>query len=73
MQAHKERGIGYVAAPMFGRPDAAASAKLNIVTAVQAGMPFGVKQVLANKVLLEAINWFTSYLTVSVVFIPSPK
>jgi DNA-binding transcriptional MerR regulator len=32
--AHAERGIDYVAAPMFGRPEAAAAGKLNILTAV---------------------------------------
>ncbi len=31
--AHAERGIGYVAAPVFGRPDVAAAARLNIVVA----------------------------------------
>lgn len=30
---HAERGLGYVAAPVFGRPDAAASAQLVIVAA----------------------------------------
>ena len=30
---HRERGIDYVAAPVFGRPDAAAAAKLTIVAA----------------------------------------
>ena len=33
VQEHKRHGIGYVAAPMFGRPDVAAAAKLNMVTA----------------------------------------
>jgi 3-hydroxyisobutyrate dehydrogenase-like beta-hydroxyacid dehydrogenase len=33
VQAHEERGVHYVAAPVFGRPDVAAAAKLNIVTA----------------------------------------
>lgn len=32
-QAHAERGLDYVAAPVFGRPDMAAAAKLNILTA----------------------------------------
>jgi 3-hydroxyisobutyrate dehydrogenase-like beta-hydroxyacid dehydrogenase len=32
-RAHRERGIGYVAAPVFGRPDAARAAKLNVVVA----------------------------------------
>lgn len=31
--AHRERGIAYVAAPVFGRPDAAAAAKLHILAA----------------------------------------
>lgn len=30
---HRQRKIGYVAAPVFGRPDAAAAGKLNIVVA----------------------------------------
>lgn len=30
---HRARGIGYVAAPVFGRPEVAAAAKLNIVVA----------------------------------------
>lgn len=30
---HARRGIGYVAAPVFGRPDAAAAAQLNVVVA----------------------------------------
>jgi 3-hydroxyisobutyrate dehydrogenase-like beta-hydroxyacid dehydrogenase len=32
-QIHAEHGLGYVAAPVFGRPDVAAAAKLNIVAA----------------------------------------
>jgi 3-hydroxyisobutyrate dehydrogenase-like beta-hydroxyacid dehydrogenase len=32
-EAHHARGIAYVAAPVFGRPDVAAAAKLNIVVA----------------------------------------
>ena len=31
--AHKRRGLGYVAATVFGRPDAAAAAKLTVVAA----------------------------------------
>jgi 3-hydroxyisobutyrate dehydrogenase-like beta-hydroxyacid dehydrogenase len=34
---HKDLGLAYVAAPVFGRPDAAAAAKLNIVVAGPAG------------------------------------
>lgn len=33
---HAKRGIGYVAAPVFGRPDVAAAGKLNILVAGQA-------------------------------------
>jgi 3-hydroxyisobutyrate dehydrogenase-like beta-hydroxyacid dehydrogenase len=33
---HAEAGIGYVAAPVFGRPDAAAAALLNIIVAGEA-------------------------------------
>ena len=33
IEAHNTRGIRYVAAPMFGRPDMAAAARLNMVTA----------------------------------------
>lgn len=32
-EAHAERNLGYVAAPVFGRPDVAAEGKLNIVVA----------------------------------------
>jgi 3-hydroxyisobutyrate dehydrogenase-like beta-hydroxyacid dehydrogenase len=32
-ELHKQRKIGYVAAPVFGRPDAAAAGKLNVVVA----------------------------------------
>lgn len=35
-QAHEAAGRGYVSAPVFGRPDAAAAAKLNIVAAGKA-------------------------------------
>ena len=31
--AHRERGVGYVAAPVFGRPDAAAAGKLHVLVA----------------------------------------
>jgi 3-hydroxyisobutyrate dehydrogenase-like beta-hydroxyacid dehydrogenase len=40
MQAHADAGQGYVAAPVFGRPDAAAAGKLFIVAA---GAPAAVK------------------------------
>ncbi|MGC9953088.1 MAG: NAD(P)-dependent oxidoreductase [Rhizomicrobium sp.] len=32
-EAHAARGVGYVAAPVFGRPDAAAAAKLIVIAA----------------------------------------
>ncbi|MDQ6648032.1 MAG: NAD(P)-dependent oxidoreductase, partial [Pseudomonadota bacterium] len=35
-QEHVRRGLGYVAAPVFGRPDMAAAAKLNILAAGKA-------------------------------------
>jgi 3-hydroxyisobutyrate dehydrogenase-like beta-hydroxyacid dehydrogenase len=35
--AHAERGIDYVAAPIFGRPEAAAAGKLNILAAGPSG------------------------------------
>ena len=34
---HRRQGVGYVAAPVFGRPDAAAAGKLHIVAAGDAG------------------------------------
>jgi 3-hydroxyisobutyrate dehydrogenase-like beta-hydroxyacid dehydrogenase len=33
IQAHAARGVGYIAAPVFGRPDAAATAKLIVIAA----------------------------------------
>jgi 3-hydroxyisobutyrate dehydrogenase-like beta-hydroxyacid dehydrogenase len=35
-EEHAKRGLGYVAAPVFGRPDVAAAGKLNILVAGQA-------------------------------------
>ncbi|WP_426663651.1 NAD(P)-dependent oxidoreductase [Rhodanobacter aciditrophus] len=35
-QVHAARGVGYVAAPVFGRPDVAAAGKLNILAAGEA-------------------------------------
>lgn len=35
-EEHTKRGLGYVAAPVFGRPDVAAAGKLNILVAGQA-------------------------------------
>ena len=48
--AHAQRGLGYVAAPVFGRPAAAAAAKLNILVAAK---PALVEQV---RPLLEAMG-----------------
>jgi 3-hydroxyisobutyrate dehydrogenase-like beta-hydroxyacid dehydrogenase len=44
---HRERGLGYVAAPVFGRPEAAAAAKLNIVVAGEPGDVARVEPLLA--------------------------
>jgi 3-hydroxyisobutyrate dehydrogenase-like beta-hydroxyacid dehydrogenase len=49
-EAHAARGLGYVAAPVFGRPDVAAAGKLNIVVA---GKPPAVERV---RPLLEAMG-----------------
>ncbi|WP_266171830.1 NAD(P)-dependent oxidoreductase [Dyella subtropica] len=49
-QAHAERGLDYLAAPVFGRPDVAAAGKLNIVVA-------GKAEVLERvRPLLEAMS-----------------
>jgi 3-hydroxyisobutyrate dehydrogenase-like beta-hydroxyacid dehydrogenase len=47
---HRERGIGYVASPVFGRPDAAAAGKLHVLAA---GADSDVARV---RPLLEAIG-----------------
>jgi 3-hydroxyisobutyrate dehydrogenase-like beta-hydroxyacid dehydrogenase len=47
---HEKRGLSYVAAPVFGRPDIAAAAKLNILVA---GKPAAVERV---RPLLEAMG-----------------
>ena len=47
---HEKRGLGYVAAPVFGRPDMAAAAKLNILVA---GKPAAIERV---RPLLEAMG-----------------
>ncbi|KQZ68350.1 oxidoreductase [Rhodanobacter sp. Root561] len=49
-QAHEERGLAYVAAPVFGRPDMAAAAKLNILAA---GAPAAIEKV---QPLLQAMG-----------------
>jgi len=40
---HRERGVGYVAAPVFGRPDAAAAGKLHVLAAGDAASLAQVK------------------------------
>ncbi len=45
-EEHAKRGIGYVAAPVFGRPDVAAAGKLNILVAGQASAIEKVKPLL---------------------------
>jgi 3-hydroxyisobutyrate dehydrogenase-like beta-hydroxyacid dehydrogenase len=47
---HRERGVGYVASPVFGRPDAAAAGKLHVLAA---GAESDVARV---RPLLEAIG-----------------
>jgi 3-hydroxyisobutyrate dehydrogenase-like beta-hydroxyacid dehydrogenase len=47
---HEKRGLEYVAAPVFGRPDIAAAAKLNILVA---GKPAAIERV---RPLLEAMG-----------------
>ena len=49
-EQHARRGLGYVAAPVFGRPDMAAAAKLNIVVA---GRPSVIERV---RPLLEVLG-----------------
>lgn len=51
---HARRGIGYVAAPVFGRPDAAAAAQLNIVVA---GEDTAVAQVRPLLDILSSKVW----------------
>jgi 3-hydroxyisobutyrate dehydrogenase-like beta-hydroxyacid dehydrogenase len=48
VEAHRQRGVEYVAAPVFGRPDMAAAGQLHIVVA---GAPAAVQRV---QPLLEA-------------------
>ncbi len=49
VEEHEKRGLGYVAAPVFGRPDKAAAAKLDILAA---GKPSAIAKVMP---LLEAM------------------
>lgn len=46
-ELHRERNVGYVAAPVFGRPDVAAEGKLNIVVGGEAGVIDRVQTVLS--------------------------
>lgn len=50
VEEHAKRGLQYVAAPVFGRPDMAAAAKLNILAA---GPPAAIERV---RPLLEAMG-----------------
>jgi 3-hydroxyisobutyrate dehydrogenase-like beta-hydroxyacid dehydrogenase len=50
VEEHEKRGLEYVAAPVFGRPDAAAAAKLNILVA---GRSAAIERV---RPLLEAMG-----------------
>jgi len=52
--AHEKRGLGYVAAPVFGRPDAAAAAKLNMLVA---GAPAVVARVQPALQAMAARLW----------------
>jgi 3-hydroxyisobutyrate dehydrogenase-like beta-hydroxyacid dehydrogenase len=45
-ELHRARGIGYIAAPVFGRPDVAAAGKLNIVAAGDPAMIARVQPLL---------------------------
>jgi 3-hydroxyisobutyrate dehydrogenase-like beta-hydroxyacid dehydrogenase len=51
---HRARGLGYVAAPVFGRPDSAAAAKLNIVVA---GEPADIARVEPLLAVIGQRNW----------------
>jgi 3-hydroxyisobutyrate dehydrogenase-like beta-hydroxyacid dehydrogenase len=55
--AHLRRNLGYVAAPVFGRPDAAAAAKLTVIAA---GAPKDIERV---KPILEKLG--TKYAVIS--------
>lgn len=47
-ELHRQRNIGYVAAPVFGRPDAAVEGKLNVVVAGEAGVIARAQEVLST-------------------------
>lgn len=46
LEQHRERGVAYVAAPMFGRPDMAAQARLNLAMAAAPELRDAVEPVL---------------------------
>lgn len=46
-ELHRQRNIGYVAAPVFGRPEVAAAGKLNVVVAGDAAAIARAQQVLS--------------------------
>ena len=52
--AHEQRGLGYVAAPVFGRPDMAAAAKLSILAA---GRPDAIERVQPLLQVMGARTW----------------
>lgn len=54
VEAHARHGAGYVAAPVFGRPDVAAAGNLNILSAGEAGAVAKVQPLLE---LLGAKVW----------------
>jgi len=45
-RAHKKRGLGYVAAPVFGRPDVAAAGRLTVIAAGDALLVDRVRPIL---------------------------
>jgi 3-hydroxyisobutyrate dehydrogenase-like beta-hydroxyacid dehydrogenase len=51
---HRDRGLFYVAAPVFGRPESAAAAKLNIVVA---GEPSAVARVQSLLAVIGQKTW----------------
>jgi 3-hydroxyisobutyrate dehydrogenase-like beta-hydroxyacid dehydrogenase len=53
-QAHKDRGLGYVAAPVLGRPDAAAAGELNVLLA---GEPWAVERARPLLDLMSKTVW----------------
>jgi 3-hydroxyisobutyrate dehydrogenase-like beta-hydroxyacid dehydrogenase len=53
-EEHAKRGFGYVAAPVFGRPDVAAAGKLNIVVA---GQPSAIEKVKPLLDVMAAKIW----------------